>query len=91
MINWSYNQSDQNGPASAEVGALCLWVSRVGDCPDRRWVWTGDLLTEHGEGIRMPPPLMGIASSRTEAMNQAKIAVQLWLVSKPTVVKNKRN
>ena len=86
MIDWSYNKEDKNGPASAEVGALCLWVSQIRDCPDGRWVWTGDLLDERGDGIRTPPPIFGIANSRAEAMKNARKAVRLWLVSKPILV-----
>ena len=88
MIDWSYNNADNNGPASAEVGALCLWISQIRDCPDGRWVWTGDLLNVQGDGIRTPPPIFGIASSRAEAIRNANSAVRRWLISKPTAVKH---
>lgn len=86
MIVWSFNKANKSTPASAEVGALCLWVSQIRDCPDGRWVWTGDLPDERGDGIRTPPPILGIANSRAEAMKNARKAVRLWLVSKPTLV-----
>ncbi|ANM09233.1 hypothetical protein AMK05_CH00804 [Rhizobium sp. N324] len=86
MIEWSFNRSSECSPASAEVGALCLWVSLIRDCPDGRWVWTGDMLNEGGDGIRTPPPIFGIANSRLEAIGDAGRAVCRWIASKPTLI-----
>jgi len=71
---WQYIASDPKGPASCEIGDLCLFVSQISDCPLDRWVWTGDLPTDEGKDPR--PAIFGIVGSRAEGMTEAKAAAR---------------
>ena len=86
MTMWVFDRSNPDSPAAAEIGSLCLWVSRIEACPEYRWVWTGDLPNDRGDGIRSRPPIHGIAASREQAIADADEAVRLWLRSKPKAV-----
>lgn len=87
MITWHFNKADKDGPAAAEIGNLCLWASQINACFFGRWVWTGDLPNEAGDGIRIRPPIHGIAGSRDEAIADANQAVRLLLKAKLEIVK----
>lgn len=83
LTMWSIDSSNPDSPAAAEIGNLCLWVSRIDECLYHRWVWTGDVQNEQGDGIRSRPPIHDVADSREQAMADAEKAARRWLSSKP--------
>jgi len=83
---WSIDESDPNSPAAAEIGDLCLWVSRIDQCLYHRWVWTGDVRNEQSDGIRADPPIHGVANTREQAIAHAEQAARRWLWPKPEAV-----
>lgn len=73
-IIWIYDEQNPDAPAAAEVGFLCMYVSRVADCLHGRWVWTGDVPDIDPEAPR--PAIHGIARSRAEAIAEAEEAAR---------------
>lgn len=74
---WQYIEADKSGPASCEIGDLCLFVSRIADCLHGRWVWTGDVPDIDPENPR--PAIHGIARSRNEGMAEAEAAAGRYI------------
>lgn len=68
-VTWYYDEKNEDGPASTDIGELSMYVSRVADCVIGRWVWTGDLPEPDFETPR--PAISGFKLSRPEAIEDA--------------------
>lgn len=73
-VAWEYDEQRPEGPATADIGDLSMYVSRVADCVIGRWVWTGDLPAPTFETPR--PAISGFSMSRDEGMAEATAAAR---------------
>ncbi|MCO5733779.1 hypothetical protein [Rhizobium sp. SSA_523] len=77
-VAWYYNEQDKDAPATADIGDLSMYVSRVANCVVGRWVWTGDLPNPTFENPR--PAIFGFTMSRDAGMGEATAAALQFAV-----------